>query len=227
MSAVRTYTIRIHRFTKGVVDPPRYENFVVDAEPDESVLDALERLRLEQDRSLVYRRSCHHGSCGTCGCRIDGVERLACVTQLGELDAEGITVEPLQGFECEGDLVVDVTPLFRDLPTTWSTLRPTEISGDEISRTRLEDCIECGLCVSACPAAGGDSTFLGPAMLSALHRQLEKAPHEEAELLALAASDRGTKSCQRSIDCSRRCPTGVAPARHIAVLRRLVESSAS
>lgn len=218
-----TYTFRIKRFTLGVLDPPRFQDFKIISSPNATVLDVLERLRLEQDSSLRYRRSCHHGSCGTCGCVIDGIERLACVTRLEEL-GEQITIEPLNSFDCEGDLVVDTSPLLRKLSSHWATLRSVEGSSND-ERLRLEDCIECGLCMSACPVVGGDSSFLGPAALAALHREVERSSDAPEELLALAASDRGISLCERSIDCSRRCPTGVSPARHIAILRKQLESA--
>ena len=230
MSSTRRTTFRIRRFTQGLVDPPRFEDFEVEAEPEESVLDVLQRIRLAHDPSLLYRSACHHGSCGTCGCTIDGVERLACVTKLGELDGEVVTVEPLSCSPCEGDLVVDTRGLYRDLSESWSVLRPiegTEVTDDRSDAKallRLEDCIECFLCVSACPATGGEPPFMGPAALAALHRELEKHPEQSPELRALAASNRGVALCQRAIDCSRRCPTGVAPARRIAMLRRALES---
>jgi succinate dehydrogenase / fumarate reductase iron-sulfur subunit len=200
---------------------PRFQDFEVEVEPDATVLDALELVRAERDPGLAYRHSCHHASCGTCGCRVNGVERLTCVTRLADLGAEVVTVEPLRGFRCEGDLVVDPGPLFRAMPERWSVLREAEGGRDERT-TRLEDCIECGLCASACPVAGDGRPYLGPAALAAIHREIEKArsPGDAARLLELAGGPAGEGLCARAIDCSRVCPGGVAPARRIADLRR-------
>jgi succinate dehydrogenase / fumarate reductase, iron-sulfur subunit len=198
-----------------------FQDFELEVEPELTVLDALELIRVERDPGLRYRHSCHHASCGTCGCLVNGVARLACVTRLGDLGGEEVTLEPLAGFRCEGDLVVDPGPLFRGLPTQWTPLRESEGPRPE-RRARLEDCIECGLCVSVCPVAGYDRPYLGPAALAAIQRELEKAPtaEEAARLLELADGPRGERLCERAIDCSRVCPSGVAPARRIADLRR-------
>ena len=39
-------------------------------------------------------------------------------------------------------------------------------------------------------------------------------------MLALAGTERGERRCERALLCSRVCPTGVYPARHIMELRR-------
>ena len=75
-STSKTVTIRILRYKPNRIEPPRYQDFSLHAEPEMSVLDALEKIRLEQDNTLMYRHSCHHSSCGTCACRINGKERL-------------------------------------------------------------------------------------------------------------------------------------------------------
>lgn len=200
-----------------------FQDFEVEVEPEATVLDALELIRIGRDPGLRYRHSCHHASCGTCGCQVNGVARLACVTRLGDLGGELVTLEPLEGYRCEGDLVVDPGPLFRDLPPHWTVLRESEGRRPE-ARTRLEDCIECGCCVAACPVAGPGRPYVGPAALAAIQREIEKAPAPEAAaaLLELAGGPRGERLCERFIDCSRVCPSGVAPARRIADLRRRV-----
>jgi succinate dehydrogenase / fumarate reductase iron-sulfur subunit len=60
---------------------------------------------------------------------------------------------------------------------------------------------------------------LGPAVLSAINREKKKNPSTENDLLSLAAAPDGEPSCQRALVCSRVCPTGVYPAKHIAELR--------
>ncbi len=76
--ATRAIEFSLFRFRPGGIDPPRFKSFRVDTEAGTTVLDALERIRSTLDGSLLYRRSCHHGSCGTYACRVNGVERLAC-----------------------------------------------------------------------------------------------------------------------------------------------------
>ncbi len=178
-----------------------------------TILDALELIRGGRDPSLRYRHSCHHGSCGTCGALVDGSERLMCLTRLSDLSPGPVTIEPLRKMGVVGDLAVDPSPLFAEMPEGSSYLRASE-SG---SGQRLEDCIECALCVSACPVT---RPFAGPAALAAADRDREERPGREGAALAFASGDRGVAACERSFACSRACPQAVQPGRRIESLRR-------
>jgi len=226
---IKRVTFKILRDKPNHIDPPRFQEFTIEVDPDTSVLDALEQIRLEQDKTLMYRHSCHHSSCGTCACKINGEEKLACITRIGDLEADKIALTPLEGFKPIGDLVVDMTRFYEDLSEDWSYLRKSEevksvprlVGGSRVSR--FENCIECGACVSACPVTEKNAAFLGPSVLAALNCELQKSPHKEKDLMALAGSTRGQHLCERALNCSRVCPTGVYPARHIADLRRMLK----
>ncbi len=231
-SAVRRIEFRIERFKPGVIDPPRFQSFQVSVEEPMSVLDALEQIRLRRDSTLMYRHSCHHSACGTCACRINGSERLACTTRISDLGTDSVTLEPLRGFPRLGDLVVDMTDFYRDIDPAWSLLTPAEpVKGAAATAAgnpplRLEACIECGACVSACPAVHDPDGFMGPAALAALHNEMAKVDsHRKEALLATAAGPRGERLCRRAVNCSRVCPNQVAPARRIAHLRRRAADS--
>ncbi len=171
-------TLRIQR---RLPKESRYELFDVELDGSATLLDALEYLRTGKVPDLVYRHSCHHGSCGTCSVRVDGREMLACLLRLDSLVPQtmgvtggsgypagepfSITVEPLAVFEPLADLAIDPGPLFRSQPEGYSLLRESEPTANEnqtigettdemespIKSYRFEDCIECGCCVSACP----------------------------------------------------------------------------
>jgi succinate dehydrogenase/fumarate reductase-like Fe-S protein len=65
---------------------------------------------------------------------------------------------------------------------------------------------------------------MGPAALAALNVQRRKVGHDRQKtLLDLAAGPTGEALCDRALACSRVCPTVVAPARHIADLRRALQ----
>ena len=228
-STTKTVTFRILRYKPNRIDPPRYQDFSLQVEPDMSVLDALEKIRLEQDNTLMYRHSCHHSSCGTCACRINGKERLTCITRIADIEEDTITLTPLAGFKPIGDLVVDATRFYRDYSEDWNYIRRSEklesthhpAGIDHF--TRFENCIECGACVSACPVTHNRNAFLGPAVLSALNNELKKSSHKSEDLLSIAGGKRGERLCERAVNCSRVCPSKVYPARHIADLRRLLK----
>ncbi|MFC1884382.1 succinate dehydrogenase/fumarate reductase iron-sulfur subunit [Thermodesulfobacteriota bacterium] len=218
--------LKIRRYNPKTGKKPRFENFTLVMDPNMSVLDALEIVRTEQDSSLLYRHSCHHSSCGTCGMIINGKERLACVTPISQLKKRPITLEPLSGFPAIGDLAVDMTSFYKDIDDSWDYLRALENLENRnlpegIGRfERFENCIECGCCFSACPASGPDKPFMGPAALAAVNTELGKSKGNEKGLLDLAGSERGEKLCERALACNRVCETLVYPARHILDLRK-------
>jgi succinate dehydrogenase / fumarate reductase iron-sulfur subunit len=85
---------------------------------------------------------------------------------------------------------------------------------------RFEDCIECGLCLSACPVAG-DPRFLGPVALAAAERVLEEPRDTEGRaVLGLVDDAHGAWRCHLAFECSAVCPAGVDPGGAIMRLRR-------
>jgi succinate dehydrogenase / fumarate reductase iron-sulfur subunit len=218
--------LKILRHRPMSKEPPFFETFTLTIDADISVLDALEMIQGVQDPTLMFRRSCHHSSCGTCGMLINGDPRLACVTRISQLTQGTITLEPLSGFPLLGDLAVDMTPFYKDIGESWDYLRGAEDLGGKklpegIKRfERFENCIECGCCVSACPVSGEGKPFMGPAALAAANRALQKTTVKDARvLLEQAGGERGERLCNRVLACSRVCPTAVYPARHILELR--------
>ncbi len=226
MGTERICILKIFRHKPESGKAPGYQDFRVKATSEMTILDALDKIRLEQDTSLMYRHSCHHSSCGTCACKINGKEALACVTKLYDFEENSITVEPLEGLKLIGDLVVDMSDFKRKIPGDFSyhkkcgRVAPEQKSEAVENISRLEDCIECASCYSACPVAGGDKPFLGPAAMAAYNNELKKFPGKASELLPVIKGDNGEKLCERAIACSRVCPTKVAPAKHIAELRK-------
>jgi succinate dehydrogenase / fumarate reductase iron-sulfur subunit len=225
----RPFRFKISRYKPGHADPPRFQVFDLPLGPGATALDALEELRIRHDPTLLYRHSCHHSSCGTCACRINGTERLACLTVVWDLGAEEVVLEPLAGFPRLGDLVVDMGPFYDQVPSGLTCLRESEWNreaspAEGLTRyERFENCIECGACVSACPVSQSLGGFIGPAGLAAISREIEKGAAQGEGLLALAGGDRGVRLCERAGHCSRVCATEVYPARHIHELRQRLE----
>lgn len=217
-----------------------WAEFEVPVKNHTTVVDGLEWIKSRLDHSLMFRHSCHHGSCGTCGMLINGDQALACTTRVLDLveaaEEAGtdttVEVRPLQTMKHVGDLAVDPTPLFRDFPRSADYLRPSEFNkGSEVPEeisdqgyVRFENCIECGLCVSSCPVVA-IREFMAPAALAAYHREIEKHGDRAEELLREVDSDRGVWGCDRHLECSRVCPTGVYPAKHIAMLQKKIRKA--
>lgn len=197
-----------------VLKDSRYElRFSIEALPSDTLLDILEKIRKDRKPDLLYRHSCHHGSCGSCGAMINGKPRLMCLTRAADLESETVLLEPLEKMtEIEG-IAVWPGPLFDAIPDS-DYLKASE-NGNVAYR--LEDCIECGICMAACPAT---QPFVGPAALAAVAVELKKHPERSLEMRAIADGPEGTRTCERAFECSRRCPQGVAPGRKIAELAK-------
>jgi len=86
---------------------------------------------------------------------------------------------------------------------------------------RLEDCIECGLCLSACPVAATSHDYVGPAALAAAERLLEEPRGvRRDDVLAWASRPEGVWRCHVGLECTRACPAEAIPAERIMALRR-------
>ena len=109
-----TATLIIRRFDPEVDDEPRWQDFDVELRGTDRVLDALHKIKWEQDGSLTFRRSCAHGVCGSDAMRINGRNRLACKTLIKDLDiSKPIYVEAIKGPPLEKDLIPDMEPFFQ------------------------------------------------------------------------------------------------------------------
>lgn len=222
----QTVRFKIFRYKPGTDDPPRYDMFEVPVGPRTTVLDALEMIRVDHDSTLMYRHSCHHACCGTCGYKINGQEGLGCVTNVQELGTAEVVVEPMDGLTRLVDLVVDMNDFYRDFSPDWTYLRDSEWypeaeTPEEVDHyMRFENCVECGACVSACPVTAAGDFYMGPAALAAVNRELSKNGGSKSFLLDLAGSERGVWQCHSAFECSAVCPSDVDPAGHIMQLRR-------
>ena len=116
---MKEITFKISRYKPGIIDPARFYTYTVAADEQLSVLDGLEQIRLQQEPTLVYRHSCHHSSCGTCACIINGSEKLACTTKVLDLGSPVVTLEPLNGFERIADLAVNADTFFQEISPDW------------------------------------------------------------------------------------------------------------
>ena len=192
--------------------------YALEAEPSWTILDIVGRIRSSEQPDLLYRHSCHHGSCGTCGAMINGKPRLMCLTKPADLGTDAILIEPLAKMTKIEGIAVLPGPFFAALPDT-DYLKPTEAAlRSSEGAVRLEDCIECGICVAACPV---EAPFLGPAALAAAEIEMKKHPARAGEMLEFAGRKDGAGACEHAFECSRVCPQGVAPGRRITELLKL------
>ena len=228
-----TTRFRISRWRRGDRQP-HFDDFDVEARPGATLLDALLEIRRHQDPTLVVRHSCMHASCGTCGVLVNGRESLACDTKVATLKrGKSIRVEPLAGQRLVADLATDMTDFYaRFEPASMPQVRAAGVpvgpaAPDGIQAfSRFENCIECGLCLSACPIARTKPDFIGPAALAAAARVVaEPRGVTLGPVLALASEPDSVWRCQSAMECSVVCPAAVDPARALMELRRHVAAN--
>ena len=216
---------RIYRFDPESGARPSLRDYEVRLEPsDRKVLDALERLRA-QDDSLAYRRSCREGVCGSDAMNINGRNMLACITPLEGL-REPVTLRPLPGFPVIRDLVVDMTQFFKH----YHEIRPYLVNDEPPpERERLQspeerdklnglyECILCACCSSFCPSQWWNpETFIGPAgLLQAERFIVDSRDRATAERLAFLDDVYKLYRCRTIMNCTEVCPKGLNPARAI------------
>ena len=114
-----------------------------------NLLQALIEIKKETDYTLAFRSGCKSGVCGSCAVKVNGIEKLACKTNVNDNDL----IEPMNNTNIIKDLVVDVsheTLLIKKLNLTInSNIQSTEISQENIKNIDLQsNCILCNSCNS-------------------------------------------------------------------------------
>ena len=223
------YTFRIKRYDPDVDVKPHFEEYTVDLEPSDRVLDGLNEIKWRQDGSLTYRRSCAHGVCGSDTMRINGRNYLACKTLMKEFGKK-ITIEPMIGFTVIKDLVVDMDQFFAG----YKSVKPYLIAGDapasgERRQTpeqldRYEEatkCILCAGCTTSCPITWTNESFVGPAAIVNAARFIYDSRDEGAgERLRILNTQSGVWRCRTIFNCTEACPRDIKVTNIIEDVKR-------
>lgn len=227
-----TVTFRIRRFNPEVSAESTWEDFQLEIDPKERVLDGLHKIKWDVDGTLTFRRSCAHGICGSDAMRINGKNRLACKTLIKDINPDKpITVEPIKGLTVLKDLVVDMEPFFqayRDVMpflVTKDTNEPTrERLQSAEDRARFDDttkCILCAACTSSCPVFWNDGQYFGPAAIVNAHRFIFDSRDEAGEQRLEILNDRdGVWRCRTTFNCTDACPRGIEVTKAIQEVKR-------
>lgn len=225
-------TLRIRRFNPEQAHPsPYYQEYDLEIDPSDSVLDGLIKIRETIDDSLTLRCSCRGAICGSCGMRINGQAALACKTKLISMASEGetIQVEPMNNMPVIKDLVTDMAPFWSKIRQVQPWLQPqgpppaAEYTAPPEAMSHLSgvmSCIMCGVCVSDCPVLDVDKSFVGPAALAKAYRFVAD-PRDAAKSRRLNMLNQpgGMWDCTRCMECIQVCPKGVGPMDRIMSLR--------
>ncbi len=117
--ATNTTEFRVYRWNPEDGANPRVDTYTVDRDDcGPMVLDALIWIKNKVDPTLVFRRSCREGICGSCAMNMDGKNGLACTTGIDECSgkhegkAAKVSVYPLPHMPVVKDLVPDLTRFY-------------------------------------------------------------------------------------------------------------------
>src|SRR5438105_7164593 len=189
--------LKIRRFDPDGDHRSYWQEYDVEVDPMDRVLDALNTVKWEQDGTLTFRRSCAHGVCGSDAMLINGRNRLACEYLVKDAGRR-ISVEPLRGVPVVKDLLVDMEDFFAKYRASMPYLVNDEVPDDGKERRQspadrelYEDtsrCILCAACTTACPVFWTNPDYVGPAAIVRAHRFIfdsrDTAHEERLELMA-------------------------------------------
>jgi len=206
------------------------------------ILDALIKIKNEQDPTLTFRRSCREGICGSCAMNIAGTNTLACLKSIKESESnKKIKIYPLPHMAVVRDLVPDLSNFFEQHKSVepWLKRKSPAPESKEILQTvedrkkldGLYECILCACCSTSCPSYWwmGDDKYLGPAVLLQAYRWIVDSRDEHtAERLQKITQNNPLKlyACHTIMNCVKVCPKHLNPAKAIAKMKVLLAHGA-
>jgi succinate dehydrogenase / fumarate reductase iron-sulfur subunit len=226
-----TLTLKIRRFNPEVAEEPWWDEFTVQMEPTDRLLDALHEVKWRLDGTLALRRSCAHGVCGSDAMLINGRNALACKVLVQDV-APKATVEPIRGLRVLKDLIVDMDPFFEGYKSVLPFLVNDEGEPDRErrqspeERARFDDttkCILCAACTTSCPIFWGDDTYVGPAAIVNAHRFIfDSRDRGDRERLKILSEKTGVFRCRTTFNCTDACPRGIQVTKAIQEVKRSI-----
>lgn len=203
------------------------------------VLDALIKIKNEQDPTLTFRRSCREGICGSCAMNINGTNTLACLCKIDENVGRTTKIYPLPHMYVIKDLVPDMSNFYAQYKSIEPFLKrkDTKIKMGEQQfyqsqedREKLDglyECILCACCSTSCPSYWWNSDkYLGPAVLLQAYRWVVDSRDEfTQERLAKFDDHFSVYRCHTIMNCTKACPKGLNPGQAIAELKKLMSGS--
>jgi len=243
LRAEKTKTFAIYRFDpEKAGDKPRMQEFKVDLNNcGPMVLDALIKIKNDDDPSLTFRRSCREGICGSCAMNIGGVNTLACLSKISA-DNKTTKIYPLPHMYVVKDLVPDMNNFYQQYRSIQPWLQKDETAHKEGAplqslqsvddRAKLDglyECILCACCSTSCPSYwwNGDK-YLGPAVLMQAYRWIiDSRDEQQAERLDRLRDPFSVYRCHTIMNCTKTCPKGLNPGKAIAEIKKLLAGMAT
>lgn len=229
-------TLRV-RVWRGQADGA-FEDFAVPRRASQTVLDVVTEIQRAQDPTLSYRFACRVGMCGSCAMVVNGRPRWTCRTRVSEaLDGDVLVLEPLRNLPIVKDLTVDMVPFFEKWRDAHGAFEPGAAPPADFAQVRPDspkrkaadagvECINCGVCYSACDVVAWNKDYLGPAALNRAWTLVnDERDRGNPARLAAVSGDVGCHSCHSHMSCTEFCPKDLAPTYAIAGLKRATAPS--
>lgn len=229
MASTDTLTARIWRGK----DRGEFVDYTVPWRENQTVLDVVTWVQRHAEPALAYRFACRVGVCGSCAMTVNGRPRWTCRTHVRRVVEDGVLViEPLRNLRRIKDLACDMDEFF----TRWQRAggrfkgergrhqAPAAVDPQTPARQAADagiECINCGVCHSACEVVARDPDYLGPAALNRAWTLVNDERHAERRAVLDAVAARGgCASCHTHGSCTDHCPVGISPTQSIAGLKR-------
>ncbi len=231
--AVKVKRFKVYRYEPESGENPRVDIYDIDIDDcGPMVLDALIKIKSENDASLTFRRSCREGICGSCAMNIDGTNTLACIKSIDECKGD-VKVYPLPHMMVVKDLVPDLTNFYAQHRSiqpwlqTETTEPPKEWKQSREDREKLDglyECIMCACCSTSCPSYWWNSDrYLGPAVLLQAYRWvIDSRDEATGERLDNLEDPFRLYRCHTIMNCTRTCPKGLNPGKAIAGIKQML-----
>ncbi len=229
--------LKIQRYNPDTDKEPYVQDYSVEVEPNDRLLDALMKVKRFQDGSLGFRKSCAHGVCGSDAMRINGKDGLACKTLVKEVamsDGATVTVEPLRHLPVQRDLIVNQDKFFEK----YRSIKPFLLNDEKVERQerlqsqkeRMEfddttNCILCASCYSACPVLDEKPNFIGPAASAQAFRfNADSRDRGKEERLQLLHTSEGVWACDNHFKCTESCPRSILITKRINQTKQMIKT---
>ncbi|ETV84851.1 succinate dehydrogenase [ubiquinone] iron-sulfur subunit, mitochondrial [Aphanomyces astaci] len=223
---------KIYRWDPESKEKPYLCTYPVDLnECGPMVLDALIKIKNEQDPTLTFRRSCREGICGSCAMNIDGGNTLACLSPIDK-KKDTTKIYPLPHMYVIRDLVPDMNNFYAQYKSIKPWLQSDVVKSDNTEylqskedRKKLDgmyECILCACCSTSCPSYWWNpDKYLGPAVLMQAYRWIEDS-RDTKTLERLEDLNDAYKlyRCHTIMNCTKTCPKHLNPAKAIGKIKK-------
>jgi succinate dehydrogenase / fumarate reductase iron-sulfur subunit len=204
---------------RGTPDGGDLNDYTVEVNEGEVLLDVIHRLQATQVPDLAVRWNCKAGKCGSCSAEVNGKPSLLCMTRMNTfVPEETVTVTPLRTFPLIRDLVTDVSFNYEKARQIPAFAVPKGVAAGDYRMQQLDversqefrKCIECFLCQDVCHVVrdhdDNKKAFAGPRFLIRAS-ELSMHPLDSNPDRAVFARDvQGIGLCNITKCCTEVCP---------------------